>query len=99
MAEEICNPPTVIDEANHGGELEADGSYCSVSDSNVLVSAWKRAEDSDAQILRLVECKGEEKTVSVTVEGREYRTQISPYEIKTLMIENGKIETVDLLEE
>ncbi|MBR2339834.1 MAG: hypothetical protein IKA74_03260 [Clostridia bacterium] len=98
MAEQFNNPPIVIDEANHAGEFDANGSYCSVSDNGVLVSAWKRTEEGNAQIIRLIECDGREKTLSVDVQGKEYSTQISPYEIKTLKIENGKISTVDMLE-
>jgi hypothetical protein len=49
------------------GSLPAAASFCQVSAPNVMLLAWKRAEDGTGFILRLIETAGEESDVTVTL--------------------------------
>ncbi len=61
----------------HKGGLPASASFVSLDNPDVYVGALKRAEDSDDLVLRLIEAKGLEGSVKVTLShmGRIRRTE------------------------
>jgi alpha-mannosidase len=66
-----------------------------ISQENIVLSAFKKAEDGDGYILRAYECAG--KAVSCEMDCKQlgvYTVEFTPYEAKTLRIQNGKIKEV-----
>ena len=55
---ELNNPLIPLATDRHDGRLPAAHSFVRVSSSNLVVTALKKAEDSDDLILRFYECKG-----------------------------------------
>ena len=98
MADELNNPPVIIDESNHGGDLPAEGSYISISDDSLLLSAVKRCEDTDDTLIRLIETRGANISAHLKVFGTEHSVTLAPYEIKTLVIAGESSREVNMLE-
>ena len=97
-AMQFNNPPIVLCEANHDGELNAENSYMNVSSENVAVTVLKKAEDSDALIVRGVECRGEERDVKIFLNEHTYDFRVKPYEIFTLQVIGNGFRKTDILE-
>ena len=97
-ADALCNPPIVIDESNHDGDLPAQNSFCGIDGEGVALMAIKRCEDDDADIVRLCETAGNEKMVILHVHGREIAVHIAPYEIKTLKLIGASAVEVSMIE-
>ena len=93
------NPPVIIDESNHDGELPMQHSYYGIDSDSVLMTAVKQCEDDDALIIRLTETKGEAQTTTFYANGQSYTAALTPFEIKTLKLANGEAKEVNLLEE
>jgi alpha-mannosidase len=64
---EFNYPLTAMQVESHTGKLPAVHSYVSVSSPNVILTAMKKAEDSNALILRMYEAAGVEEQVKVTL--------------------------------
>jgi alpha-mannosidase len=64
---ELNYPLTALQVAAHIGALPAEQSYLSVSSPNIILTAVKKAEDSNALALRMYESAGKQGEVSVTV--------------------------------
>jgi alpha-mannosidase len=64
---EFNYPLTATQVTAHAGTLPTTHSYVSVSSPNVILTAMKKAEDSDSLILRMYESAGETEQVRVTV--------------------------------
>jgi len=87
-------PPTMIMENNHSGILSDFCQGLSVSTPNVVVSAWKQAENGKGIILRAYETDGIETRVCIKGEAMPYplETTFLPYSIQTYYLEEGKTE-------
>jgi alpha-mannosidase len=55
---ELNNPLIAFETGSHNGRLPSAHSFVRVSSSNLVVTALKKAEDSNDLILRFYECKG-----------------------------------------
>ncbi len=99
FAAELNNPPVVLCESNHGGELDACGSFVRLESESVFLSTLKKAENDKRTVVRGVEYRGMAQTVKLTVKGTSYALSIEPYEIFTAVIDGERIEKVDMLEE
>ena len=97
-ADALVNPPVVIDECNHDGELPAETGYLSLAGDGVTVSALKRCEDGEGVILRLIETRGDAVDVRLGFGAYGGVVRMQPYEIKTLRILGEAAVEVDLLE-
>ena len=64
---EFNYPLTGMQVAAHGGELAREHSYAKVDSSHVILTAMKKAEDSNSLILRMYESTGEQGEVTVAV--------------------------------
>ena len=60
-------PLIAMQVAPHAGALPASGSFASVSSPNIILTAMKKAEDSDALVLRMYEFAGKADDVKVTL--------------------------------
>ncbi len=60
-------PMFAMQVASHVGSLPASGSFASVSSPNVILTAIKKAEDSNALILRMYEVAGKSEQIKVTL--------------------------------
>ncbi len=60
-------PLAVWMQGPRAGTLPAATSFCQISASNVMLLTFKRAEDGDGYILRLIECAGQATTARVTL--------------------------------
>ena len=97
-ADALCNPPIVIDESNHEGDLPAENSFYGIDCESVALLALKQCEDDGADIVRLCETVGDEKTVILCARGRKITVYMAPYEIKTLKLTDTAAVEVDMIE-
>ena len=95
----FLNPPIVIDECNHDGELPAQHSYYSVEGKGVTLSAVKKCEFDDGEIYRLFETEGQSKTAQLHTPAGDYTIALVPWEIKTLKQINGTLTEVYMTED
>ncbi|GBF06144.1 alpha-mannosidase [Deinococcus aerius] len=91
LAATLTERPVIIPETYHPGPLDPAGSFLSAEPENVQVTVLKRAEDGRGHVLRLVETHGQPTRAHLTLPflGRELRTPLGAYEIKTLLIPDG----------
>jgi alpha-mannosidase len=85
-AMEFQTPAEYVVDSRHAGTLPWEQSYLSVSASNVVATAIKRAEDDDRLIVRLQETSGKATRATVASERFKWSHEISlgAWEIKTL---------------
>jgi alpha-mannosidase len=98
MADALVNPPIVIDECCHEGDLPAEKSFFGLVGEGAQITALKYAEDGEETVIRVVETDGQNSRVELRVGNREYPLSMKPYEIRTLKLQNGEINETDLLE-
>ncbi len=98
FATEFNNPPVVLCEANHDGNLKASGSFLNYDAESVCLMVLKKAEDKDTLIVRGVEFGGKSQKLKLSLFGKDYTLDISPYEIFTAEISGEEIKKVNMLE-
>ena len=72
----VANPPHAVwmkGRQENGGSLPMSASFCQINATNVIVLAFKRAEDGRGHILRLLETAGKETTAMVTLPSLSFR--------------------------
>jgi alpha-mannosidase len=77
-----------------GGDLPSSTAFAQVDKNNVVLSCFKRAEESDDLVLRLVETSGEKTEVTVELHSPVSQASLVDLlenEISALQIEDGKI--------
>ncbi|MCC5846751.1 MAG: hypothetical protein JJU29_01550 [Verrucomicrobia bacterium] len=96
-ATEFQNPPEIVPDSAHAGDLSWEQSGLEITPASVQVLALKAAEAGRGWILRLQETRGE--TVTATV--GDYDTcPLTPHEIATLRLtEEGRILKSDGMEQ
>ena len=102
-AEEFLSPTVAIYQGIHGGKMPKAGSFISVDNENIIITAIKQAEEGDDLIIRCVETSGTatSATVDFSFVNRKWEGNFKPCEIKTLRL-NCKtldVKEVNLLEE
>lgn len=97
-AEAFLNPPVVIIEANHDGNLPAEDSFYKVS-GEVLLSAIKGCEYDDSRIVRVFEYTGKKQEVTLHTPEVTMALTLEPFEIKTIKLEQGKVSECYMTEE
>ena len=88
-------PLTAIMENHHNGYLPLSYEGISISKANIVLSAFKKAEDGNGYIIRAYECDG--KSTSCKLDCKKlgvYDVDFTPYEAKTLRIHNGVVREV-----
>jgi alpha-mannosidase len=93
-------PPIAREAGVHPGRLPAKHSWLSVKEPNVVLSALKKAEDSEALVVRLYETAGRDTdlTLSGALLGKPRAIPLSHNEIKTLRLTGRSLRELDLLE-
>lgn len=88
----LNTPPTVVIENNHKGTLPYSYSGISIEGGSVIITALKRSEDGDGDIIRAYECEGRAQTVKINAPclGMEQELSFTPYEVKTLLKRDGE---------
>ena len=99
VAAELNNPPELICETFHKGELQQNYSGAAISAQNVAITAIKRHEDSDSTVVRLYETDNLDTECTLTLFGKEIPLKLSHSEVKTLIISpSGEVKTTDFIE-
>ena len=88
-------PPTIVLENHHKGSLPLVYEGMRLDKENIVVSAFKKAEDGQGYVLRAYECDGKAVAVKIDCKGiGMYEMNFSPYEVKTVRIFDGKAEEI-----
>ena len=87
-------------ETFHSGSLKTTFSGIQVCDENVIVTAFKKAEDGNGYILRAYEAAGKETVTQLEIAALNVKTEIrfTPFEVKTLRIVDGVAVETNLIE-
>lgn len=103
QADLLLGPPIVIYQGIHAGNRPKEESFLQIIGQGIRMAALKQAETNEEWIIRCVESFGQNTTAEIQFPSLQTKWQgeFSPFEIKTLRINphNGRIRTVDLLEE
>ena len=88
-ATELNTPVMLVPGSFHKGVLPER--YCGIecNSDNIIVSAIKKSEDSDENILRFYEMNGEGASVKIKLFDKEFVSDVQPHQVKTLT-EDGK---------
>lgn len=98
-ADAFMNPPAVIAESPHGGELPSTLSFFSKQGEGVALGCLKICEFDDSIILRFCEYRGKNAEITFSFGGIRHRLSFSPFEIRTLKLENGEIGEIYMTED
>ncbi len=98
-ADRFLNPPIVIDEAAHPGLDCPVRSFASVTGKTTALTVWKPAEDGCGTVLRLAEYGGCGERVTLRLFDETHTVDMKPYEIKTLLLAEGTLTEMSMLEE
>lgn len=100
LADRMSSPPVCLMDTFHPGELSANGplSFLSIGADNVSLGALKKWEDGEGLILRLFETDGIAVDTNVTIAGKPFSVSLGAYDIKTLLLKNGELASVSMLE-
>ncbi len=93
------NPPIVICDSNHDGCFSPEDSFIGFDSESAAISAIKEGYADDSEIIRLYEYLGKEQDAAINYFGKNFSIKLTPYEIKTLKIKDGKISDSNIIEE
>ncbi|MFD1676637.1 alpha-mannosidase [Alicyclobacillus fodiniaquatilis] len=87
-AAELNQPPIVVVETYHQGDLPQADSFLTVDSDHVDVSVVKQAEDDNEMVIRCYETSGQPGTAHISLPkwARTFTVQFGPCEIKTFCI-------------
>lgn len=85
-------------ETFHQGELSESYGAIEVEKENIMVTALKRNEDSDGWILRCYETENKDTETKISLFGTVWTAKFGHSQVKTFLIENGKVTEVDFME-
>lgn len=90
-AEELNQPCVTVIETYHKGDYPQKAELLTVSESNVVLSALKKAEKNDGYIVRLFEAEGKECHTDICIRFLEktIHAEFKPYEIKTFLVSDS----------
>lgn len=99
-AQEFQTVAEYVVDSHHPGTAPREASFLSVSPTNVVTLATKRAEDDDRLIVRLQETTGQATHATVASDHFKWSHQVAlgPWEIKTIAIRGAAMTEVSLLE-
>lgn len=98
MADSFINRPIIIDESNHDGALPSEHQYCSLQAESAAIGTIKKAEYSDCVVVRIYEYAGNSQQAQLCYMGHRYELSLMPYEIKTLLLQNGQMQEINMIE-
>lgn len=92
-----CMPVNIV-ETFHKGDLNTSFSAIDISAENIVVTALKKHEDSDAYVLRCYEADNVPVRVKFCVFDTEFEANFRNNEIKTFVIKDGQCYETDFIE-
>ena len=97
----LNQPPIVVRETFHRGELPRTASQASVSCKNVLLNVIKPAEDGEGLIVRLSETANipAHAQIDLPFANASFEADFKPLEIKTFRVDRSGAHSLNLLEE
>lgn len=99
MAYELNNPPYVLQDYPHNGYLPKQCSFVEVSESNVIVTVVKKAEDNEDVVLRCYETAGKETEFILKLPywDLDSKIKIAPFSLNTfrLKIRTGLLKVAE----
>ena len=98
QAQMLNNAPTAMVETFHHGTLSTTYSGIHISEDNIIVTALKQHEDSDAFVLRCYEAENKKTTAKIKLFDTEFKAEFGANEIKTFVIDGKTITETDFLE-
>ena len=100
LSETMLSPLPTILGTYHKGELSSVGSAVNVSAENVVITAFKGAEDGKGYIIHAHEIAGKNADCEIKINslGVNINTHFNPQEIKVFRIFEGKVTETDFLE-
>ena len=100
-AQSLNNPFQVVMETFHKGTLPTSSSGIDVEKKNIIVTAFKKAEDGNGYIVRAYECDGVKTRSKMEVGCLKVKidAEFLPYEIKSFRIEGKTVSECNLIEE
>ena len=98
MADSFINRPIIIDESNHDGMLPSEHQYCSLQAQSAAIGTIKKAEYSNGVVVRVYEHAGNPQQAKLQYMGDDYTFDLTPYEIKTLLLQKGKMQEINMIE-
>lgn len=99
QAQLLNNRPTVIVETFHHGKLGTKYSGINISESNIIVTALKKHEDSNAFVLRCYEAENKKTSAKIRLFDTEFNADFRANEIKTFIIDGDTVNETNFLEE
>lgn len=80
-------PPVTIMENRHKGTLPPKYSGILSEPDNIIITAIKRSEDNDGDVIRAYECAGKEcdEAINMPFDNKINKIKFMPYEIKTFI--------------
>ena len=99
-AQEFNTKPTNIIENRHEGRLDTKYQGISVDKANIIISAFKLAEDGKGYVVRAYETNGIETDVTISIPSLKhtFTTRLGKHEVQTLYIANENVREVLLTE-
>ena len=90
-AEELNQPCVTVIETYHKGDYPQKAELLAVSESNVVLSALKKAEKNNGYIVRFYETEGKECHTDICIHFLEktIHAEFKPYEIKTFLVSDS----------
>ena len=100
LSENLLNCPVAVLGTYHKGSLSAKGSMININCDNVVVTAFKNAEDGKGYILRCHEITGKSTNAVIEIPALsvQIKAEFNPQEIKTFRISGGVITETDFTE-
>ncbi len=97
-AQNFLNPPVVVCETNHTGKDIVPESAYGLDGDSVMLSAAKKCEYDDSLIFRAFEYAGNACEAVLRIGEETFHLVFTPFEIKTLKYEDGKLSEVYMTE-
>lgn len=98
VAQQLNNKARAVIETFHSGNLGTEFSGIAISEDNIIVTAIKKHEDSDALVVRCYEAENRDTDVSICVLGTSFRAHFGHSEVKTFVVSDGTVKEADFME-
>lgn len=98
ISQVLNNKPTAILETFHKGKLPTEFSAICVEPKNIVVTALKKNEDSDAIVLRCYETENKNTDAKIQLFDKKFNIHFSHNEVKTLLMKDNSLIETDFME-
>ncbi len=100
IADELNNPPTLVCNTFHGGDLPSEMCGISLSKENITVTALKAHTDSENTVIRCIESEDIDTDVRITLFGKTFDAHLPHSSVKTFVVDpDGNVHETDFVED